>query len=125
MKKNPLKIILRYVGTWVGAEVSTTKRGCSMAEWFLFIFVLGKLFLTTTKIIDKNIFRYKSIFYISIFTNRMPYAKRKKVRKANTHIKLKLKLKAALRVVIRMGHWCNYRIVSFLRPKSPVSIVKH
>lgn len=33
-------IILRYVGTWVGAEVSTTKRGCSMAEWFLFIFVL-------------------------------------------------------------------------------------
>ena len=41
-QKKPLKkIILRYVGTWVGAEVSTTKRGCSMAEWFLFIFVLG------------------------------------------------------------------------------------
>jgi hypothetical protein len=33
-------IILRYVGTWVGAEVQTNRRGCSMAEWFLFIFVL-------------------------------------------------------------------------------------
>jgi len=36
-------IILRYVGTWVGAEVESTKRGCSMAEWFLFIFVLGNM----------------------------------------------------------------------------------
>lgn len=35
----------RYVGVWVGTEVHSTKRGCSMAEWFLFVFVLDiKLF---------------------------------------------------------------------------------
>nr|CAB3262727.1 uncharacterized protein LOC100182381 [Phallusia mammillata] len=35
-----LLLVLRYVALWVGTEVRTTKRGCSMVEWFLFIFVL-------------------------------------------------------------------------------------
>nr|XP_039260467.1 uncharacterized protein LOC120336773 isoform X1 [Styela clava] len=35
-----LLFVLRYVGVWVGTEVRSMKRGCSMAEWFLLIFVL-------------------------------------------------------------------------------------
>uniref|UniRef100_H2Z3T8 Transmembrane protein 121 n=1 Tax=Ciona savignyi TaxID=51511 RepID=H2Z3T8_CIOSA len=35
-----LLLVLRYVALWVGSEVRTAKRGSSMIEWFLFIFVL-------------------------------------------------------------------------------------
>nr|XP_002130145.2 uncharacterized protein LOC100182381 [Ciona intestinalis] len=35
-----LLLVLRYVALWVGSEVRTSKRGSSMIEWFLFVFVL-------------------------------------------------------------------------------------